>query len=188
MPRIVDHEERRRHVASVAAALVARGGIEAATVREVAAAAGTSTAIVCHYFRNKRELLQLTFDHAADRARTRVEAVLARDPADVRGTCEALLPLDDERRDDWRVWFAFWAPAVSDAELGADQRSRVRGTRHRLAEVLAAGPTRPSRADADREARRLLTVVTGIAAQAVFDPEEWTPARQRKALREVLPG
>lgn len=188
MPRIVDHAERRRHVASVAASLVAAGGIEAATVREVAAAAGTSTAIVCHYFRNKRELLQLTFEHAAQRARGRVDAVLARDPGDVRGVCEALLPLDDERRDDWRVWFAFWAPAVSDPELGADQRRRVRGTRQRLAEVMLAGGSAPTRPEAEREARRLLTVVTGIAAQAVFDPDEWTPARQRRALRDTLPG
>lgn len=186
MPRIVDHDERRRHVAAVAARLVAEGGIDAATVREVAAAAGTSTAIVCHYFRNKRELLQLTFAHAAGRARHRIDAVMTRDPADVRGLCEALLPLDDERRDDWRVWFAFWAPAVADPALGADQQRRVRDTRQRMAVALALGPGAPSRVVAEREARRILTVVTGIAAQAVFDPEEWSPARQRSLLRDEL--
>lgn len=186
MPRIVDHDERRRHVAAVAARLVADGGIDAATVREVAAAAGTSTAIVCHYFRNKRELLQLTFAHAAGRARRRIDAVLDRDPGDVRGLCEALLPLDDERRDDWRVWFAFWAPAVADPALGADQQRRMRETRDRIAAAMTAAPDAPTRAAAEREARRLLTIVTGIAAQAVFDPAEWSPSRQRALLRDEL--
>jgi hypothetical protein len=33
-------------------------------------------------------------------------------------------------------------------------------------------------------ARQLLTLVMGIATQAIFDPTYWTKSRQRTALRE----
>jgi AcrR family transcriptional regulator len=186
MPRIVDHAERRRAVAEVAARLVAEGGIDSVTVRDVAAKAGTSTAIVSHYFAGKRELLALTYAQAAGHARARVEAVLARDPADVAGVCEAILPLDDDRRRDWQVWFAFWGPAVADAELAAEQRRRVAGTLETLTATLRRAHEALGTAAAREEARRLLTIVTGIATQAVFDPGQWTPARQRRMLKQEL--
>jgi hypothetical protein len=41
-------------------------------------------------------------------------------------------------------------------------------------------------------ARSLLTLVQGIATQAVFDPADWTPRRQSEQLRlgvaALLPG
>jgi AcrR family transcriptional regulator len=182
MPRIVDHAERRRIVAEVAADLVAEGGIDAVTVRDIAARAGTSTAIVSHYFRGKRELLLVTFDQAAGRARRRFAAALAADPADLRGCCEALLPLDDERRRDWQVWFSFWGRAVADPELGANQRRRVRETRARIAEVVLAARPDLDVDGATAHARRILTAITGIATQAVFDPQDWPAERQREVL------
>jgi len=185
MPKIVDHDERRRTVARVAADLVIEGGVDAVTVRDVAAGAGTSTAIVSHYFRDKRELLRFTFAEAASRARRRVDAVLARDPADVAGLCEALLPLDDERRADWQIWFAFWGQAVADPALGAEQRQRVLDTRAILAAAVGAASPRLTAESADDESRRLLTLITGVAAQAVFDPDDWPPHRQRQLLDGV---
>ena len=186
MPKIVDHDERRRTVARVAADLVAEGGFDAVTVRDVAAGAGTSTAIVSHYFRDKRELLRFTFAEAAGRARARVDAVLTHDPADVAGLCEALLPLDDDRRADWQVWFAFWGRAVGDEDLGAEQRQRVLETRATIAAAVRAARPGATPASADDLSRRLLTIITGIAAQAVFDPDDWPPARQRELLAETL--
>ena len=59
--------------------------VDAVTVRDVAASVGMSTAIVSHYFRDKRELLLFTFGAAAESARTRLNAVLERDPADLEG-------------------------------------------------------------------------------------------------------
>ena len=46
MPITVDHEQRRREVAEVAAELIAHRGLERVTVREIAAATGFSTTVV----------------------------------------------------------------------------------------------------------------------------------------------
>ena len=65
MPRVVDVEERRQELTDAAARLIARAGIGAATMREVAAEAGLTTGALTHYFADKRELLQCTLDGVA---------------------------------------------------------------------------------------------------------------------------
>jgi AcrR family transcriptional regulator len=170
MPRLVDHDSRRAEVADVAAELISAQGIDAVTVRDVATAVGCSTTVVSHYFSGKRELLYVAYRRAADRASGRLDVVLNKNKADLQGALEALLPLDLPRRQDWRVWCAFFGVAFADPELAAEQRDRVHSTRAKLTTVLnAVGHHDP---DAAR----------GIAVQAVFDERDWTPGRQRKAI------
>lgn len=188
VPKIIDHDARRREVARVAAELVAEGGIDAVTVRDVAARIGTSTGIVSHYFRDKRDLVLLTFAEAASHARERIDAVLARDGGDLAGVCDALLPLDEARRRDWQVWLAFWGRAVSDPELAAEQRRRVGDMHRTLTAVIRTAEPQCGAAEARERARRVLTLLTGIAAQAVFEPDLWTPAMQRRMVRPALGG
>ncbi len=187
MPAIVDHDQRRRELAEVAARLVAEGGADAATVRGVAGAAGYSTKVVSHYFADKRALLLLTNRHAADRSGMIAEASQCDGPDAGAYAC-ALLPLDEARRQNWLVWFAFWGLAITDPEFAAEQRAGVRGARARLTELMAADPrfrglSSKGRAD---QARTLLTQVMGVAVQAMFEPEDWNAGRQIEAIREHL--
>lgn len=189
MPKIVDHQERRRTVTAVAADLVARDGRRALTVRNVAAAAGCSTKVVSHYFDDMADLLHEIYEHAADRARARIDAVVAADPADIEGLIEAVLPLDDERRNDWRVWFAFWSEALATPEFADDQRERARTTAERIRSCLldlAACGRLPESVDIDCAADRLSALIPGIAANATFDPTGWTPGRQRRVLCDEM--
>lgn len=190
MPIVVDHEQRRREVAEIAADLIAKLGVERVTVREVAAATGYSTTIVSHYFRDKRELQLLAYRTATLRARRRIEAALAADGADRLQRCiEAMLPLDDERRRDWHVWFAFWGVAVADPQFAAEQKLRARYSRELVERLLAAAPrnggathgTSPA-----QSAESLVAFIVGIAGQALFDPDLWPPERQSAALRAEL--
>lgn len=58
MPRVVDHEQRRREIAYGVLVVVAQGGIAAVSLRSVAKAAGVSMGRVQHYFASKDELVQ----------------------------------------------------------------------------------------------------------------------------------
>jgi AcrR family transcriptional regulator len=187
MPKFVDHNARRRFVTEVAAELIAAGGVEALTVRGVAAAAGWSTAVVSHYFADKRDLLRSTFRAAANRSTARFSAAASSDQRSMTGCLEALLPMEEDSRRDWRVFVAFWGTAASDEELAIEQRERVRSARERI-EILLSEQLPPGRSDSDIRtiARGLLTLVQGIASQAVFDPEDWTPRRQAEQLRQGL--
>jgi|SRR5919197_3759168 AcrR family transcriptional regulator len=177
MPRVVDHEARRAEVAAVAADLIARRGLDGVSVRDVAAAGGYSTTVVTHYFDSKRELLLHAYRSAGRATEERLAAIDAREEDRLLAICEAILPLDEPRRLTWQTWFAFWGAAIADQELAAMQRRRLLWFRDLLARELA---------DDDEAARELLVLVRGIAAEAVFDPDDWPPERQRELARRTI--
>ena len=189
MPRTVDPEVRRREVTEIAVKLVVEGGRSALTVRRVAAAAGCSSTVVSHYFEDMADLFRETYAYAAARASRRTKAALAKDPSDIIGVVEALLPLDVERTDDWRVWFAFWSEALTSPRFAEEQRERARSNLVRiegclklLAEQRRLTPT----TNVTDAAHRLAALVPGIASEAIFDPTRWSPKRQREVLRTEL--
>lgn len=183
MPLIVDHDARRREVAHIAARLIAARGLEGVSVREIAREAGCSTAVVSHYFRSKRELLLATYRQAMEetiaRARRRRER-----GGGLQCCLEAILPLDRRRRDNWKIWFAFWGMAMADPPFMAEQQRSGREARHLVAELIAgtSGEGNFDMAARDMQARRLLVTVAGLATQATYDPVDWPAARQRALL------
>lgn len=184
MPVFVDREERRALVVAVASRLIAEAGLDAVTVRDVAEAAECSTAIVSHYFHNKRELLFLTYNSSIDRATERCEAALVAAHGDLKAYVAELMPLDEERVIEWKIWVAFWARAVADPEIAEVQRSCIMRTRGNILRIMcqldAKGVFAPG-ADLDAAARRILTLLLGMAVQVLFDPADW-PAERQHAL------
>ena len=181
MPVFVDHEERRRQVVAVASRLIAQAGLDAVTVRDVANAADCSTAIVSHYFHNKKELLFLTYRASIDRATERCDAAVGSDGMDLRGYFAEIMPLDEDRLIEWKIWVAFWAKAVADPDIAAAQRDCVRRTRGNIVKVfnrLQAKGALVADLDVADETRRLLVLIMGMAVQVMFDAEEWPNARQ----------
>ncbi|GAB2485870.1 TetR/AcrR family transcriptional regulator [Jatrophihabitans fulvus] len=178
MPIQVDRDAQRAHVTELAARVVAAEGVTALTFRRVAELAGTSTAIVSTYFTDKRDLLLSTLRATATRTSVRFEKAIA-DGAGVQQCLEAWLPMDAERLDDWRVIIAFWGVAVSDPELAAVQDGHVGRARGRVERLL----TGPGRA---QTAHHLVSLMLGIALQAVFDPATNSARRQRRLLADGL--
>ena len=162
-------------------------------MRDVAQAAGCSTAIVSHYFHNKRELLLFTYRHVIEAASALGAEALGPGGGDLKAYIAALLPFDDERRMNWKIWFAFWAKAIADEEFAEIQRNCVRRTRaeiqHILDELYLDGRLIAG-LDRALEARRLLVLIMGLAVQVVFDTDDWAVGRQvafvEAELRSVL--
>jgi len=189
VPKIVDHEQRRAEVIDGACDLIASEGIAGFAVRELARKVSASTGVVSHYFRNKQELLTLTYEAVNDRNRRRVEGCLARDSADIQGCLEAMLPLDPARLRDWRVLFAYWGASVGDEQLSGEQQRLARLTRTRIRktlELLSEHHRLEAGLEPDAEAFRLLALTQGIATQTVFDPRSWPASRQRRLLGEAV--
>src|SRR3954464_14500290 len=107
MPKIVDIAQRRAELTEATARLIARSGIEAATMREIAAEAGWTTGALTHYFADKRELLLATFEASlAARRSRRAELNDASAGARLRASLEGALPIDEDRRRHWLVTLA----------------------------------------------------------------------------------
>ena len=188
MPRIVDHEARRRDVVQFATTVIATSGVDGMTVRSVAEAAGCSTTVVSHYFVDKRDLLLATYRASAARATARFNAAERGTSADpLRACLESVLPLDSARRRDVKVWFAFWGVAGADREFAAVQRNGVRSVRRRLERMLRAEtPTAVADDVVGLAAASVLALTQGISLQALFDPRAWPASQQRRALLHAL--
>lgn len=119
MPRQVDHEERRQTIAKAVVRLVSAKGVEAASLRAVAAEAGVSMGAVQHYFTTKDEMLRFALAYGntllAERGARLWEE---RKPATQRETfrlfCALLLPLDEDSRTAARLWAGLIGRACVD--------------------------------------------------------------------------
>lgn len=180
MPAPVDHEARRRHIAEIAADLIAQGGMENATIRSIAAAAGYSTAIVTHYFAHKRELLFWAYRAAAYATQRRFDAAQTADPDDLIAALQAFLPDTPQGIRAWRVYFAFWSATANDPEMAAEQQWWQANALKIIGTVV--GRQRNPIAASDRVARMLLATVQGIATQAALDQDHWSPQEQHRLL------
>ena len=144
MPKIIDHDQRRREIVEVAKNLIVQGGFEAATMRSIVAAAGFANGALKHYFESKDAIVAATFQSViADMSERMGEADPSLDPAAaLRHYVEATLPLDEYRIASARVLLALWDRAASNEELAQLYRTHMEEWRLRLAERIAAARDR----------------------------------------------
>jgi TetR/AcrR family transcriptional regulator, transcriptional repressor of bet genes len=153
MPKRVDHVARRRHMVEALWRITVKGGLSAATFREVAAEAGVSVRLVQYYFGTKAELLhaanRLVAEGAAARIRSRVAALGPDvDPRQVvRELVHAFLPTDRESREAMLLFYAFYTAQMTDPTLA---RSEASGVPRALIDLVA---TQIRRAQAQGQAR-----------------------------------
>ena len=123
-----DHRARRASLADAAAAVMATRGGEQASLRTIAAALGVTTGVLTHYFPSKQALLRLAKERAFDRAFARAEAATVAAPgrARVLAVVEALLPIDAERLQLWRLLAGYLGDAAATASLRTAQSRRMR--------------------------------------------------------------
>lgn len=193
MPKIVDHEQRRRDLADAAWRVAVRAGLRALTLRAVAAEAGVSTGVLAHYFADKEALIVHALRTAVDRLAARYAAQVATLGRweTLRAALAEVLLLDDERRADWRTWLDFWNLALAEPALAAEQRRWYTSWRDYLAALIRRcqgdGIIAPGR-DPHDEAVMALAFVDGLCLQAAFDPGQFTAERQLALLDRYLGG
>lgn len=194
MPKIVDHDERRLELVDATWRIIARLGIEGATMREIAIEAGFANGALKPYFPTKDVLLAFAFNHVFNRTNARVAAVTAGKsglPA-LRDFCREVLPLDEERVNEARIVIPFWQKAVNDEEKSAIHRASMDQWHHMILGYLDQARkngdvTTPIPDDAI--AGQLLNMLLGAqitAALAPAAPAAEGPAADRPAAGQPL--
>lgn len=197
MPKIVDHEERRRELAEALWRVIAHSGPQAVSIRTVAAEAGLSAGALRHYFQTREELLVFAMDLSEERVVGRMrEQSLSMAPEDsmverTAGFAEHMLPLDPTRSAEFRVWEA--AGHLGDLDPRLEERwIRQRGLYRRLVGGLGGLPPLE---DPESEhpdpwletwAAFLHTFVDGLALQMMVNPAQVPPEAGRARLRSFL--
>jgi len=181
---------RGRSVLEAVIAIAAERGLEHVSVREVAAAAGVSIGTVQHYFPTKELMLAAAYGEVVDRIRTRVGAL--RIGADVRANIGSvlreLLPLDEQRRAETRVYLIFAAAAATTPALAEIQQSVLTELHGALAEAFAAawgGSATP--AQCRLAAHAAIALSDGLALHAMTT-RGWLAARQLTGAVDLVLG
>ncbi|NNN30653.1 TetR/AcrR family transcriptional regulator [Streptomyces sp. S3(2020)] len=194
MPKIVDHDARRRLIIGSVWALIGRRGLASVTMRELAAEAGLANGGLAPYFRDKDEILLAAFRYACDATERRLDPTVASYAESsgltaLRALCHELLPLDDLRLLEARVVIAFCDRALYDPRMSSAYEAtttRWRTLMHNcLAQARILGEVTTSTPD-ERIVETLVAVVLGFQANAVLTPAATTPERQLEVLEGLL--
>ncbi|MGM9925411.1 MAG: TetR/AcrR family transcriptional regulator [Bacillus sp. (in: firmicutes)] len=176
MPKIVNHEKKRKVIAEATWRIISEQGMEGATVRNIAEEAGLSLGALQHYFSSQAGLLSYAMDLVIERVTTRINTVAANDLPPKQMVVEILLqaiPTDKETMLEMKVWFEFVMYARNKPELHKVQGDEI--LRNIKAFLERLGRLGLLRADLDVavEADKLYTLVDGMALHAMLKPDIW---------------
>ncbi len=183
MPKIVDHKARRRELIEASWRVISTEGLEGVTMRKIAAEAGCTTGRLTHYFADREALilasLKASYDVTGDRARSSIAHDTDNKTKLIR-FAEEMLPADEERLREWKVWIAFWSAATVDKTLAAENDTRHQAWANELADLIKdAAPA----SNAKQEADLLIGLINGVGLHAAVNPTNANLDRARRLLR-----
>ncbi|GGD91506.1 TetR/AcrR family transcriptional regulator [Paenibacillus nasutitermitis] len=180
MPKIVDHEQKRKLIAESAWSIIEAKGIEHASIRAVAAAAGLSPGALRHYFSTQDELLLFIVDYYLTRGVDRAEGLeISRIPMKAaKEVILELLPMDTEKRTAVGVWWVFAIRSLTSSALQIKKDELTDGLHYltkSVLDLLTGAKLLPSSIDIELETLRLAAVVEGLTILALLRPEIYAP-------------
>lgn len=193
MPKIIDHEKRKIHIAEATWKVIVEEGIENASVRKIAQTAGLSVGSLRHYFSSQSELLLFSMELVTERVIKRLksrEFSEGQDPLEfvTEGVFE-VLPIDEERKIEMEVWLAFSAKVLVDSKL-SELSKQVYDYMHQglknVIQVLQVLDYAKDGLDLDLEVNRLHAIVDGMAMHHLLNPKQFTEDDMKRTLKYHL--
>lgn len=188
MPRIVNHDDRRRQICDALLDTVAEAGITGATIRAVAERSGWSTGVIGHYFHGRQDLLLGGLRRAAEllgEHNSRVLATLGGLQA-LEQILEGSVPLDGRRLALSRIFFFFFVEAMTDPALRAEVETYLVDWRKSVARAIKmAQEAGDIPADVNRKAiaADLVGLVDGLSMHALVDEAVMSHLREQSPVR-----
>jgi TetR/AcrR family transcriptional regulator, transcriptional repressor of bet genes len=178
MPKLVDHDERRRAIADAAVQAIATHGLEDVKLTQIARMADVTTGAVTHYFESKDDVLLAALEEVCRRLFDAFEERDERPPLD---QLFDILPADALSLAEWKVWIAFWGRAAFAPRLAGVHRDYYVAIQDALAQTVGGEPE-----DARTTADAIMAAIDGIGVRVCLEPELWPPERQRAVLVRLL--
>jgi AcrR family transcriptional regulator len=178
-------EVRRAMIIDAARELIAAQGIQATTIREIAAASGVAVGTVTYHFSGIAEVLAGVLQAEM----TQFSAGVMRDAADadtgavgLRTLTDGLIADGDRAAEHWKLWLDFWTLAAHQPHY-ADWQKDVYRDLHGLAADLfqrddAEGP--------QRCAIEYIALMDGLVVQTYLPGSRLTAAEARALLDDYV--
>lgn len=188
MPRLVDHNERRRQICDVLLDIVSEAGISSATIRGVAERSGWSTGVIGHYFNNRQDLLLGGLRRAAEvlgEHNIRVLGSLSGIAA-LEQILEGSIPLDKRRLALCRIFFFFYAEGMTEEDLRQELESYLLDWRKSVTRAIRQAQTNgdlPADLDPKLIAADLVGLADGMSIHSLLDPRVMAQLREQSPVR-----
>jgi AcrR family transcriptional regulator len=191
VPKVVDHDARRRDFIKAAYETITENGLANTTVRAVARKAGYTTGALVHYFGDKDELIRLALDYSGEVVRDRMVAAHQRQRGRkaLREIIIEALPLDRERDANWRLWLALWYHSEDNADMRKEEKRRYREWTGRLARALEESVSDGELAkstDVKVEVQSLVAFIDGLGVQHLMSSRGMSAKRLTTLLDRYL--
>ncbi|MBP1904706.1 AcrR family transcriptional regulator [Paenibacillus turicensis] len=196
MPKIVDHEKQRQLVADAAIRLIKKGGLEHATVRNIAVEAGLSVGSMRHYFSTQADLFTFCMNIFIKRVQERVRNtdmdndLFANDPfTGLQAILMEFIPFDEDRKMEMEVWLSFTAKTLVHPGLQAVSEQMyegIRGVVKFVLEQLTVYKLAKPNLNLALETYKLSALMDGLAVHLITQPGHVTHAMAEQIINEHL--
>lgn len=182
--------ERRQRILALTWRLIAREGMQAASMRAIAAEAGYANGALAYYFSGKDDLVRASYEFVFAQTAARIAGATAglSGLAALEKFCDEVLPLDEEKLLEARIVLPFWTSAQHDRALAQLHEVgmvawRAQMRRH-LREAQKQGEIpRASERKVAVQVEQLLAMLSGAQVLAVLSGEVHTPNMQKALVR-----
>ena len=191
MPRIVNHEKKRKSIAEAAWSIIKKEGIEKASIRRVAIEAGMSAGALRHYFSTKDEMLLFIMDYYLEEGKKRSQSKSWSDNP-LQAVAEVLLeliPIDEEKKIETSVWWILALQSLTSDTLKEKKDEMTNGTyelANSMIEILVLKGILSDSTNVKLEKSRLAALIDGLSIHALLRPDVYSPEKVKEVIRYHL--
>lgn len=189
MPKIVDHEHKKKQIAEATWRVILAQGMEGVSVRNIAREAGISLGALRYYFSTQEELLMYAMELVRERAAARIINIIQSDlpPKEkILNSLLELIPVNENNRVEMDVWFAFMFHFRNKKELFDPKFDGIFEGIQKLLQMADRNRMLKPGLNLILEAEKLYALVDGLAMHALFDPQRVDEEKTRLLLTNYL--
>jgi AcrR family transcriptional regulator len=188
----VVQEFRIQSIQEAALRVIARKGMAAATMQEIAEEAGVAKGTIYLYFRDREELVERTFEQAMARLMSEVDTALARETSiedRIRAVMTAKLEFFSKNREFFRLYLSMRMPEGTPERQRRQKRHCQPQYRARLEKLGAALEEAMQKGELRRmDTRRLALFIVEGSTAVVLERLSEDPAPPEAADIDFLVG
>lgn len=189
MPKIVDHDQRRKAIGAAAMKVIAERGLEATKLVDIARLAGVTTGAVTHYFSDKDAILMAALEMAYDTMFASMERVKEEENYSFLDIISKALPTTEESSIAMTVWLAFWSRSIAEPRVAKLQLEFHHRWQNIVSQELIRHYQRhkiPLPKDLDDVSQGITAQVNGLIIRGLVDRPDWPASRLHNSLRVHL--
>ena len=189
MPKIVNHDQRRKSIAVAAAEVIANNGLESTKLTDIGRLAGVTTGAITHYFNDKDAVLTAALEVAYDIMFRRMSEVTKQPEYSVFDVLSKALPTSKKSRQAMTVWVAFWSRSITEPKVAQQQiafHHRWHGLVNEQLVRHFGAHKQPIPDSIDDISQSLTAQINGLIIRGLVDASDWPTERQHRVLQNYL--